>query len=79
MTDDEVLAIDERRVRSDQLTRRLEEYAPGERVTLLVARRDRLLRVDVALGAAPGNPWNLEVDAGATAAQRARLVSWLGR
>jgi predicted metalloprotease with PDZ domain len=79
MTDDEVLAIDEHRVRSDQLARRLEEYSPGQRVTLLIARRDRLLRVDLALGAEPGDPWNLEVDAGATDAQRARLVSWLGR
>ena len=78
-TGDEILAIDERRVRSDQLTRRLEEYAPGDRVTLLIARRDRLLRVELALGAQPGDPWNLEVDPGATDEQRARLAAWLGR
>jgi predicted metalloprotease with PDZ domain len=79
MTDDEILAINERRIRSDQLVRRLEEHAPGERVTLLIARRDQLLRVELALGAEPGDPWNLEVDAGASEAQRRRLASWLGR
>ena len=79
MTDDEILAIDERRVRADQLNRRLEEYAPGGRVTLLIARRERLLRVEIALGAEPGDPWNLDVDPAASEAQRARLTAWLGR
>ena len=79
MTDDEILAIDERRVRAEQLNRRLEEYAPGGRVTLLIARRERLLRIEVVLGAEPGDPWNLDVDPAASEAQRARLTSWFGR
>ena len=40
--DDEILAIDDFRVRADGLDRRLEQYAPGRAVTLLVARRDEL-------------------------------------
>jgi predicted metalloprotease with PDZ domain len=79
MVDDEILAINERRVRADQLSRRLEEHAPGDRISLLLSRRDRLLRVELALGMEPGDPWNLEVDPGASNAQRARLASWLGR
>ena len=54
--DDEIVAIDEVRVRADRLDERLEQYAPGDRVALLVARRDRLLSLDVVLGAEPPEP-----------------------
>ena len=79
MTDDEILAINDRRVRSDQLVRRLEEHAPGERVTLLIARRDQLHRLDVTLIAEPGDAWNLEADPAANDTQRTRLAALLGR
>ena len=79
MTDDEILAINDRRVRSDQLVRRLEEHAPGERVTLLIARRDQLRRVEVTLMAEPGDAWNLEADPAASEIQRTRLTALLGR
>ena len=45
--DDEILAIDDFRVRADQLDNRLEQYKPGDKVTLLVARREQLLTLDV--------------------------------
>ena len=51
--DDEILAIDDVRVRADGLAARLEQYRPGDKVSLLVARRDRLTRLDVTLGADP--------------------------
>ena len=76
--DDEILAIDDVRVRADGLAARLEQYKPGDKVALLVARRDRLTRLDVTLGAEPGRPWRLEVDPDATDAQKYRLISWLG-
>ena len=79
MTDDEILAINDRRVRSDQLVRRLEEHVPGERVTLLIARRDQLRRVEVTLMAEPGDAWNLEADPAASEIQRTRLAALLGR
>ncbi len=75
--DDEILAIDDFRVRSDQLDSRLEQYVAGEPVTILVARRDRLLRLDMMLGAEPQKAWQLEVDPAASAAQRAVLDLWL--
>ncbi len=78
MTDDEILAINERRIRADQLSRRLEEHAPGERVTLLVARRDQLLRIEHILGVQSSDSWNLEVDPAASETQRGRLTAWLG-
>ena len=75
--DDEILAIDDFRVRADQLENRLEQYVAGDRVSILVARRDRLLRVDLTLGAEPLKAWQLEVSPSATESQRAVLEKWL--
>lgn len=75
--DDEVLAIDGFRVRADQLDARMEHYVVGDRVSVLVARRDRLISLDVVLGAEPSKSWQLEVDPLASAGQRAGLDFWL--
>jgi predicted metalloprotease with PDZ domain len=58
--DDEIVAIDDVRVRSDRLDERLEQYSPGDRIALLIARRDRLMRLDALLGAEPPKAWRLE-------------------
>ena len=58
--DDEIVAIDQVRVRADRLDERLEQYAPGDRISLLVARRDRLLSLNVVLAAEPPRTWRLE-------------------
>jgi predicted metalloprotease with PDZ domain len=58
--DDEIVAIDQVRVRADRLDERLEQYAPGDRVSLLIARRERLLSLDVTLGPEPPKRWRLE-------------------
>jgi predicted metalloprotease with PDZ domain len=76
--DDEILAIDDVRVRADGLNARLEQYRPGDKVTLLVARRDRLMRFDVTLGAEPGRAWRLEQAPNPTEEQKNRLTAWLG-
>jgi predicted metalloprotease with PDZ domain len=75
--DDEILAINERRVTADQLSRRLDEYRPGERVSLLLARRGQLLRLELVLGSQPPTAWDLEVDPAASDTQRTRLTTWL--
>jgi predicted metalloprotease with PDZ domain len=75
--DDEILAIDDRRVRADQLARRLDDYQPGDRVTILIARRDQLVQVQVALVSEPPHRWEIEVLPDANATQRSRLESWL--
>jgi predicted metalloprotease with PDZ domain len=77
--DDEILAIDDLRVRADGLTARMDQYRAGETVRVLVARRDRLMTVPVTLGAEPGRPWRLQVKPDATTEQQARLIAWLGR
>jgi hypothetical protein len=66
------------RVRPDGLAARLEQYAPGDRVTMLVARRDRLLHLDLTLGLEPGPAWRLEQAPGATEEQRRHLSDWIG-
>ena len=74
--DDEIIAIDEFRVRADQLNARLDQYKPGDKVTVLVARRDQLLRLEVEFGAEPPRAWRLEVNPGAAEARQQR-VRWL--
>jgi predicted metalloprotease with PDZ domain len=76
--DDEILAIDDVRVRAEGLATRLEQYKPGDQVSLLVARRDKIIRLDATLGTDPGRPWRLEVAPEATDAQKQRLAAWLG-
>jgi hypothetical protein len=46
-------------------------------VSVLVARRDRLVRLELTLGMEPSSVWQLEVDPSGTPAQRARLDLWL--
>lgn len=75
--DDEIVAIDGFRVRPDQLDVRMEQYVAGDRVSMLVARRDRLIPLDVMLGAEPSKSWQLEPDPAATPGQRAGLDFWL--
>ena len=75
--DDEILAIDEFRVRADQWAARLEQYQPDDTISLLLARRDRLLRLDVKLSAEPPRQWRLEVDPGAGEAVQTRRGGWL--
>jgi predicted metalloprotease with PDZ domain len=72
--DDEIIAIDDVRVRAaDGLAPRLAQYRPGDKVTFTVARRDRLMKIDVTLGADPGRPWRLEPSPNATDEQKARF------
>jgi len=75
--DDEIIAIDDFRVRADQLIQRLDAYRPGDGVTLLVARRDRLMRLPVTVGEEPPRRWRLELHPSATEAQREQRARWL--
>jgi predicted metalloprotease with PDZ domain len=76
--DDEIIAVDEFRVRADQLTQRLDAYKPGDTVTLLVARRDQLLRLPATFGEEPARRWRLEADpAAAEAQQQQQRARWL--
>ena len=72
--DDEIVAIDDVRVRAaDGLAPRLAQYRPGDKVSFTVARRDRMMKIDVTLGTDPGRPWRLEQAPNATDEQKARF------
>jgi len=75
--DDEILAIDDYRVRADRLDNRLEQYKPGDKVTLLVARREQLLRLELTLGTEPARAWRLEANPSASDAQQSSRGRWL--
>lgn len=75
--DDEIIAIGELRVTADDWNARMEVYGPGQKAQMLIARRDRLMRLDVTFGAEPSQSWRLEVRPDATADQKARLAAWL--
>lgn len=77
--EDELLAFDDFRVPPGELEERLKAYEPGEEVELLVARRERLLRLPLTFGEPPDKErWKLGVPPEATEAQTARLTTWLG-
>jgi predicted metalloprotease with PDZ domain len=71
--DDEIVAIDDVRVRADGLAVRLAQYRSGDRVSVTVARRERLMKFDVTLAPEPGRAWRLEPLPIATEEQRLRL------
>lgn len=76
--DDEIIAIDDYRVKADQWARRLEQYPPTTKASVLVARREQLLRLDVTFGQEPGNAWRLQPRPNATAAQLTARTAWVG-
>ena len=77
--DDEILAINGFRVRTDQLSARLDQYKPGDKATLLIARRDQILTLDATFGTEPPRRWRLEVSPDATPAAEEQRRRWLSR
>ncbi|MEO8026815.1 MAG: PDZ domain-containing protein [Bryobacteraceae bacterium] len=74
---DEIIAVDGFRVTAQNFQTRLEAFQPGDAVSLLVARRDELIKIPLKLGAPP-KPWGrLDVRPDATDDQQAHLAAWL--
>jgi predicted metalloprotease with PDZ domain len=73
---DEILAFDEDRIPPHGLLDRLRGHRPGEAVSLLVARRDRLRRLPLVFGERPRSRGAIEVDSAATPEQLQQLASW---
>ena len=76
-TDDELIAINGYRVPADGLDSRLDAFAPGEAVKVMISRRGQVLTLDLTLSEKP-REWKLEIDADADEQQTARLDAWLG-
>ena len=75
--DDEILAIDDDRVLPAQWKMRLQQYQAGDRISILMARRERLRRLTITLAAEPPDCWKLEPHPNATDVQQARRTAWL--
>ena len=74
---DEIVAIGDYRVPAEGWKERLKAYRPGQQETLLIARRERLLRLPVVFGDEPRPRWKLEAAPEASEEQKARLAAWL--
>lgn len=75
--EDEIVGLGDYRVTPESWKDRLKAYRPGETVEILVARRDRLVRLPATFAEKPKTRWKLAVDPAATPEQKARLAAWL--
>ncbi len=73
---DEILAFDDDRIPPLELAERTGGHRPGETVSLLVARRDRLRRLPLTFGERPRPRGAIEVDPVAGPEQLRHLASW---
>lgn len=73
---DEIIAINDYRVAADDIDDRLEVYRPDDELSLLIARRERLMRLDVTAAKEPFDAWRLEPDPDANKKQKQRLKAW---
>lgn len=82
--EDEIIAIDDLRVRATAATAnapnpwqaRMDTYHPGDKVSVLIARRDEMMTLDATFGREPEDTWRLQVRPQAGADQLQHLASW---
>ena len=74
---DEILAIDDDRVRAEVWRDRMEHYRPGDKVSVLISRRDRLTRLEATFAKEPAKRWALEVNKKSDDAHVKHRKSWL--
>ena len=75
---DEIIALGENRVRPSQWSDRMEQHKPNEVASVLISRRDRLIRLEATFAAEPPKLWTPEPRPDATEEQKAHLKAWLG-
>jgi predicted metalloprotease with PDZ domain len=75
--DDELIALDDYRIKGANLDERLERYRPGDRVSVLVTRLGQMRRIEVTLGKKPEEAWKLEPDPRAGQTVKSRRALWL--
>lgn len=74
---DEILAVGDYRVDAQSWQERMRQYRPGDRIEILLARRELLLRAEAVLEEDPGNAWRLAVDRDGGDAPKSRRKAWL--
>lgn len=74
--EDEIVALNDFRVRAEKFDKQLEAWHPGDRLSVLAARRGRLERFEITVGEQP-RKWRLEIRPDATEEQKSRFSAWL--
>jgi predicted metalloprotease with PDZ domain len=75
---DEILGVGDDRIPAGQWSKRMDYFRPGEKVSVLIARRDRFRRIEATFGQEPPRAWAMEVAPNADDAQKAHRRAWLG-
>ena len=75
--DDEILAIGDHRVLASEWSERIADTPPGSDISVLVARRGALRRVDVVVETEPTPQWELQPLEEASPAQERHREAWL--
>lgn len=74
---DEILAIGDYRVDARSWQQRMRQYRPGDKVEVLVARRELLVRLQAVLGEDPGNLWRLTLDRESDDSRKSHRDAWM--
>jgi predicted metalloprotease with PDZ domain len=75
---DEIVAIGDERIVPEVWSKRMDQYRPNEKVSILIARRGRLMRLDATFAAEPASRYRMEIDPGASDERKAHRKAWLG-
>jgi predicted metalloprotease with PDZ domain len=75
--EDEILALDGLRIDPRTWTERLQQYRPGDRTQVLIARRDAMRTHSLTFAEHPGSPWRLEIDPDASADAVRDREAWM--
>lgn len=77
---DEIIAINGYRIAATKkaLETRLNFFKPGDKITILIARRGKLIPIETTLGSKPSFSWKLVEIESPSKKQTKRLNSWLG-
>jgi predicted metalloprotease with PDZ domain len=73
---DEVVAIGEHKIRADQWEGELANHHSGEKTSLLIARRGRVMKLEVTFGKIPAESWELLANPDAPREALAHRAEW---
>ena len=76
---DEILAIGNERLTRDRLDSLMSSFSPGERTSLLVSRRDRIIKLDITLDVAIPDVFEIVLESDFTNRNITRLQRLLGQ
>jgi predicted metalloprotease with PDZ domain len=79
IADDEIVALDNRRLRAADLQDRVEAHKPGDTIAFTLLRRDELRTIEVTLAENPTRSFTVRKLEEPTEAQRRCYESWLGQ